>query len=297
MSNYYTDRLFWFELDHEQNQRLMKLFSPSPLPRKVPHLSNVGLETIERLSRSNVNKNPVEKIKYGDSKECSGVAKVKLRDNEDSCTLVGYKDSLDSEKKWSELFKHSSSSCVVKNVEDLNYHKVESKWSMTDCSDNEWKLASSSEGWSEPPPEACLNDRDPRVLESWGSSALVDNSVEEVYENKVQYSQCQDSESDKPDMTEAPSENMNFLDEEPEYQPSKLAYLLAEGKDLIDTKEIARSGTDLPIIENCERNQYQFDLTNKAKNDMPSAAVQTDAQTFEYLITKVPTCYCPTKKI
>lgn len=299
VSNYYTERHFWFELDHEQNRRLMKLFLPSPLPKKMPRLSSVAWNPFEVLSSSNVDENAVEEIKSGDSEECSGVAEVKLGEKEDSCTSVGYKDSLDTEKKWSELFNHSSSSCVVKNEEDVKYQKVELKSKMTECSDNEWKLASSSEGWNIPSPEACLNDCNPCVLESW-EDAYMENSVEEKYENKIQYLQCQDSDCNKPYMPEAFSENRIYLDEEGEYQPSELDCILAEGKCLFDMKEIARSETDVPIIENCEGNQDHFNLTNKAfhedKNDMP-AVVQTDAQFSQYMITKVPARFCQTKKL
>ncbi|XP_047965983.1 uncharacterized protein LOC125210473 [Salvia hispanica] len=274
-SNYYTDRFFWFELDDEQNRRLLNIFLPSPEPEKVPRLLNVTREKFEHLSSSDAYENTVEKIKCGET--------------EDSCTSDSYKDSLGTEKKWSELFKPSSSSCTVTNEEALQCQEVESKSSMTDFLDNEWKFASSSGGWSKLPSEPFLGDRDPCDMRSWKDSAFVENSVEEICEHKVQHlqyqnSQCEDSDSDnKPNMTEESSENNDFSDEEVVYEPSEL-------KERDDTKEIATPGTDLLMIESCERNQGHLNLTEKSfqedKNDT-SAVVQRDAQSSEYVITKL----------
>lgn len=279
-SNYYKKRLFWFELDREQDERLMKLFLSSQLPKNVPRVPNgVRKKMFVSLSSSDVKKGAVEMIKYRNSEEYSEATEARLRENKDSFTSMGCTSSLDSEKKWSELFKPSSSSSVVKRAY---------------CFDNEPKFVSSSDGWSKSPHEACMSDCDPSAVRSCDGNAFEDDNVKEIFDNKVQYSHCQDPDDDEPDITETSSENRRFSDEEGEFVPSELDCLPPEGRALIVSKEEIISETDLQIVENCERSY----LTDKAfledKNAMP-AELPTDVQSFnnQELIVKVPAHFFP----
>lgn len=297
-NNYYKERLFKFELDHEQNRRMRELFLSSPLPEKMLRLPSAALKNkaFDVSSSSNVNKNAVEKFKCQNSEEYPGIAKARSRENEDSFTTVDDKDSFALDKKWSDLLKPSPSSCRVQNEEGLEYPTVGLKSSMT-----EWEFASSSDGWSQPPPEACLNDSDSCYAGYWEDNPSV-NSVREIYDNKVTYSQYCDPENDRPDPIETSSVNIKVSDEEGGLMFSQLDYPQPEGKCLIDTKEKVRSGTDLTSIENCEINHDQFKLTDKAfredSNAVP-AAVLTDVQSSDYqcVIAKVPSSVCSTKKL
>lgn len=110
--NYYTEKLFWFELDKKQTKRLVTLFLSSPLPKSMPPPAAWKRNTFNIPSSSHVNKTAYEE----------------------------HSNAFAPRKKWSDLLKTSSSSSSVNIREVLEPQKV-SNSSASDCFDMGWKFA------------------------------------------------------------------------------------------------------------------------------------------------------------
>lgn len=208
--NYYTEKLFWFELDKKQTKRLVTLFLSSPLPKSMPPPAAWKRNTFNLPSSSHVNKTAYEE----------------------------HSNAFAPRKKWSDLLKPSS---AVNIGEVLEPQKVFNP-SASDCSDMWWKLASSSDVCSELPVEACYgaatDESDSCVVECWEDNAFVYNNMKQIVENIVQ---DHDGDSDRPNLAvmEA-SENTAFLDGWGEFQPSEFDSVQAEEprEAFVDIKEI-----------------------------------------------------------
>ncbi|KAH6802252.1 hypothetical protein C2S51_033698 [Perilla frutescens var. frutescens] len=252
--NYYLENHFWFELDKEQNRKLMKLFvsSPSPLPEKMlrlekrshpPKKANKNMFVV--LSSSSLNDISDEESKNLDSEEFSEMAEMNLKENEHSSASVNNRDYLAPETKWTNLFKPSSFS--VKNEEVLESQRVRLSSSISD---------------SEVCRDAANTESDSCVVECWENIAFSDDDVKEIYEHKVACLQYHDHESDRHDVPF--SENKTSLDGEGELMLSVIDHVLAEepGEVFIDTKEKVRSV--LACIASSERDHDQPNLTDRA---------------------------------
>ncbi|KAG8380906.1 hypothetical protein BUALT_Bualt06G0065400 [Buddleja alternifolia] len=253
--NYYAERLFWFELDKEQANRLIKLFQSSPLPEKIPHPPNAAKwnNMFDVLSEG-VNEAANDKCKDVQSEEYSGVADMKLKEtNEHSyASVLVNRNTSASGNKWAELFETSSSLYTVKNGAGLQSQKLKLNSSTSDCFDMEWEFASASQEPSKPRPQACLDatntEFDSYVAESWEEHAIENSEANEICENESICLQENERDSDGPDM--------------PSSENSESVVDKAPGEALMDTEAKVRSDNALASLENCESDRNHLATTN-----------------------------------
>lgn len=301
-NNYYTDKLFWFELDKEQTEGLMALFQSSPWPDKIrsPLNANWKNSTFNGPSSSSVIKTADEEFKDVDSKEHCGMAQARFNENNHSnASVVSNLSAFSPGKKWSELFKSSSSSSVVNNAEVLGRQEVSIR-STSECIDVEWESASNSNAWSGSPSEACNGaanaESDSDVVECWEDSDLLDDYVKEIFETNVQ---CQNGDSGSSDPNVPSSENMTSYDGWGDLKSSEFDSVKAEehGEDLVYSE--ANNGSDItlaPVVD-CGRDGNQLNLIEtkvQGANRFLSEGVLMNAESsnFLYVVTKVPASLC-----
>ncbi|KAL7107568.1 hypothetical protein ACP275_06G063000 [Erythranthe tilingii] len=188
--NYYSDRLFWFELDIEQTRKLTKLFSSPELPKKMPPRPPNAARSnnaFNVLLGSNVDEAADKEFENIDSKEYSGTEEMNLKENQHSyASIVSNRDAFAPEKKWTELFKASSSSSLEKKSDVLV----------------------SSSLMSKPPPEPCPDT----VVECWEEHAVFDNDAKEMYENMVTQLLYPEQESELTESCERDHNQPNSMD-------------------------------------------------------------------------------------
>ncbi|GER50923.1 kelch repeat-containing family protein [Striga asiatica] len=156
--NYYTEKLFRFELDRGQAKRLIKLFLSSPLPKKT-HMAPP-----RQIPARQANTND-DSILCPDRK----VDPHKKFENQDSEENENYHvpafttvDASSRERKWTDLFRPSTSSC------------------------NEPK-ETALEAW--PSSENAESESD--VVENWEEDDMADHDPQEVCENADSHLQFQ----------------------------------------------------------------------------------------------------------
>ncbi|KAL1535449.1 hypothetical protein AAHA92_28226 [Salvia divinorum] len=287
--NYYAEKLFWFELDKDQNRGLMKLFLSSPIPEKLPRLEKwphppdtTYSNMFDILSSSGQDDIADEESNNHDTEEFSDMGEMRLNENMHSSASENNVDSFAQETKWADLFKPSIS--LLKNEKVRESHSASLSLPISDM---ERKITSSSEQMGELPREVCQDAgntmSDSCVVECSEVISFAVDDGKEVYENKVPCAQYYDQDSD---MLGVPfSEDKTSLDGEGELMLSVMDYVLAEepGEVCFDTKEKVRSV--LASLGSYDRDHDQPNLTNRAsqKNNNPlSGGVLTDVSSSNF---------------
>lgn len=301
-NNYYSEKLgnlFWFELDKDQNTRLIKLFLSSsmseklprpekmPRPEKRPHPPKTTSKNMFDILSCSSSDEIADDSKSLDSEEFSEMAVMGLKENEYSSASAKNKDPLAPETKWADFFRPSMSS--MKNEEVQESHSVRLDLPMSDCYDMEKKIMSSSEQMSKMPNENCQDVTNKNLYlcaaESSESIAFAVDDAKEIRENKVACLQYHDQDYDGLDIP--CSDNKTSLDGEGELMLSVMDYVLAEepGEILIDTKERVRSV--LASLGNCEIDHDHPNLT--ARDFLKDC---TPPSNFQNVVAKVPSALC-----
>ncbi|KAL6509359.1 hypothetical protein OROGR_022669 [Orobanche gracilis] len=179
--NYYSERLFWFELDKAQTHRLIQLFLSSPLPEKIPRPPKAPKQVnnmFDVLSSSDVAAH--KEFENLDPHSNPGMAEIKLKESGNSYAsiLVTTHASEPTGKKWTDLFGASSSP---------------HNGTMSKPQPYSWEDAADVE-------------REIKEVNCWEKQPLVDHHEpkKEIYENSEPYLQCPDLDSESLDQWGVP---------------------------------------------------------------------------------------------
>ncbi|XP_057784687.1 uncharacterized protein LOC131002029 isoform X2 [Salvia miltiorrhiza] len=266
-NNYYTEKFFWFELDKEQTKRLMTLFKSSPCPENILRPSNADWK--KNIFNAPLRSSVVNlEARYG-------MAEARLKENKQSNVSVcnSNRDAFSPEKKWSELFKPSSSSSAVNHAEVSTPQKVLNP-ATSECFDEEWESASNSNAWGELPPEEVHYDdtnveSDSSIVECWEDSDLVDSYLKEISESSRQF---HDGDSVRPNLKD---DKMTLLDG---WGDPVQADESEEG--LIDSKENNGPSITLAPVQDSQLNL----MDRRVQEDKSEEYIQPSQ--FMYMITK-----------
>ncbi|KAL6541640.1 hypothetical protein OROGR_011126 [Orobanche gracilis] len=181
--NYYSERLFWFELDKAQTHRLIKLFMSSPLPEKMPRPPKEPKQVnnmFDVFCSSDVRVAAHKEFENLDPHSNPGMAEIKLKESGNSYAsiLVTTHASEPTGKKWTDLFGASSSP--------------------------------HNGTMSQPPPyswaDAADVDSETKEVNCWEKQTLVDHEPKkEMYENLEPHLQCHGLDSERLDQWGVPS--------------------------------------------------------------------------------------------
>lgn len=169
--NYYESKLFWFELDQRQTDRLIALFSSSPI-----------LTTVSPLNRASSSLKTFQTINVREDSTNSSVFSSNI-----SVTCP------DSKKKWSSLFKVSPT-VAKEDIEDFEKPTSELNLSSSNPSSYGWEEPSCTSRSSEEESKSCEaptsgsgRQREIEEPEFFISSNEIDSSYFEVKVESEEY--------------------------------------------------------------------------------------------------------------
>ncbi|KAL6545112.1 hypothetical protein OROHE_009777 [Orobanche hederae] len=226
--NYYSERLFWFELDKAQTHRLIQLFLSSPLQGKIPRPPKEPKQVnnmFDVLCSSDVRVAAHKEFENLDPHSNPGLAELKSKESGNSyASILVTTHASEPTGKWTDLFGASSSPNNGTMSKPPPYSwadaaEVESETKEVNCWEKQALVdhhEPKKEMYENPEPYLQCHELDSERLDEWGVPSSVncwEEPKKEMYENPEPYLQCHELDSERLDQWGVPSSVVNCWEE------------------------------------------------------------------------------------